>query len=227
MDSMTVVGYQLLRPDTRMQVTALVADSGRMYRSNGRAGHLGRCERDRHIIGEHPVHRSLHRLRDRYAAQIADGYRQTLIAPVLRTLPIYEEAADAAEVVAAFREDPPPGGPIEEVTRGFLIACGLPAPPANRSRAARAYTTAAPSGRLGQPELRRLVHGEPVQHSGRDVGFTVTSEEVRISIGSVEGVLAPADVRALYAALDAHLRMRANPASRTAGPADREPQGNR
>lgn len=211
MDTMTVVGYQLVNPDTQRQVTALVSNSGRMYRSSGRVGQLGRCSRDNRIIGENPVHRNLHCLRDRYAAQLADGYSQAGIAPVLRTLPIYEEPADAAEVISAFRLDPPPGGPIEETTRGFLIACGLPVPPAQRSRAARAYNAPPPSTRLGQTELRRLVHGEPLHHTGPHVGFTVTADEVRISIGLARGFLTPTDIRALYAALDAHLRLRSTP----------------
>ncbi|MGC0417184.1 hypothetical protein [Embleya sp. AB8] len=211
MHSTMVVGYQLAKPGTRMQVTAVVADSGRMYRSNGRVGHPGRCDRDRFVIGEHPVHRSLRLLRARYAEQRDAGYTRTLIAPVLRTLPLYDETATAAEVIAAFRQDPPEGGPIDQVTRGFLIACGLPAPPPNQGRAARAYNAAPPSRRFGQTELRRLVHGEPVRHSGSAIEFAVTADEVRVAVGGVGAVLTPADIRALYGALDAHLRLGTHP----------------
>lgn len=108
MDSMTVVGYQLVRPDTRMQVTAVVADSGRTYRSHSRVGHLGRCDREYHIIDEHPVYRNLRRLRDRYTAQFADGYCETLIPLVVRTLPFDEEGTDAGKVIAAPAGRPAP-----------------------------------------------------------------------------------------------------------------------
>lgn len=210
-----VVGYRLGNDSTARQATALVTETGTLYRAHGLYGKLVRVSRPEPSMalmsplreGEHPLARPIADLRAHYSAYAKKGYTRTLIPPAAVRLDLEEESLQTVsshrELIEAFvGAAPSTPQPLDSAIKEFRDALGLPTRPA--------HVPWAPRDRALPPRveamLRTLAHGSAIASPSRlPVGWMITGESVRLRVGATGESLDRQAVIELQAALSAWL----------------------
>ncbi|WP_030800660.1 hypothetical protein [Streptomyces sp. NRRL S-337] len=211
--AMMVVGFRLGNDETGQQLTAVVTQSGYFHKNHGVYGRAGRyrCHYDpQRLPLEHPVQRSVAKLRELHGTQLRKGRSRSLIPPASVRVDVDEPDSTREDVINAF-VGAAPNEPksLEDAVRAFYQAIGAPIPPLRQDRVARAWQVAQSRNSRAAQLLRTLTHGVPVTYSRGSAGFTVSVDAVRIRVGGAEGDLDRAGVTELHAALNAWLRLNA------------------
>ena len=211
------VGFRLGNDTTTRQVTALVTQSGYLHRAQGIYGKLARLSRPERspavnnpipaFQGEHPLARPIANLRRHHATYTKNGYTRILIPPAVVHLDFDEDqpltAVTHRELFQAFIEaTPTTPQSLEAAITAFRAALGLPSRPE--------HITWAPHEKALPPRvatmLRTLEDGSALTPARRrPVGWTVTSQDVRLHVGPTGELLDRAAVVELQAALSAWL----------------------
>ncbi|MEU8435461.1 hypothetical protein AB0F18_21600 [Streptomyces sp. NPDC029216] len=227
--AMLVVGYRLANDVATRQVTALVTETGTMYRAHGLYGKHAQISKPEPSVallspvraGENPLARPIADLRTHHVTYTKKGFTRALIPPAAVRLDLDEDALRTVdshhELFEAFTGAAPHIPPLlDEAIREFRTALGLASRPANVPWSPRARAL---PPRV-EAMLRTLAHGSQISSPARlPVGWTVTGGHVRLHVGTTGESLDRQAVIELQAALSAWLHftkntVRSSPGSR-------------